>query len=227
MKKCLLCGLPSGNYFYCKKCYPKSKSLELYRVMLTKAWEDGKISSDERELMLALKNFFGISDDLHLKIEEEVKSSNKDLIQVAEELEKINNEFEKDYRRKFLPSFRTEDGHYVRSKNERELDNWFFSKEIVHIYEKNEINIQGQEVYCDFYLPYDSKGKFIGNQKGGIYVELWGLTEKEEYAKRMNQKKEFYKEKGLLLIDIYEQELHDLSTLLPKKFFPIFGDRVI
>jgi hypothetical protein len=205
----------------------QEKNIELYKKMVIQVWADGKLTKAEKDLLGMIRNSLGISEEMHVKIEQDVKNSNKTLIDAVREYENTTNELENDFRYKWPPTLRTDDGHWVRSKGERDIDNWFYAKEIVHIYEKNEMNIEGKEVYCDFYLPYDKNGKFLGNQKGGIYVEYWGLAEWEEYAKRMAQKKEFYNKKGLILVEIIEAEMNDPSTILPKKFMKYFKDKVI
>jgi hypothetical protein len=204
----------------------QDKNLELYKKMVIQVWADGKLTKAEKDLLEMIRNSLGISQEMHNKIEQEVMTTNKTLIEAVRKFENTTNDLENDFRKKWPPTLRTDDGHWVRSKGERDIDNWLYEKEIVHIYEKNEINIDRQEVYCDFYLPYDKNGKFLGNQKGGIYVEYWGLAEKDEYARRMAQKIEFYNKKGLLLVEIVEAEMNDPATVLPKKFIKYFGDKV-
>jgi hypothetical protein len=204
----------------------QGQKIELYTKMLIQAWDDGVLTKAEKDLLRTLRNTLGISEETHEKIEQEVMNANKTLIEAIKESEKTANALENDFRNKWPPKLRTEDGHVVRSKGERDIDNWLYSKEIVHIYEKNEINTDRQEVYCDFYLPYDKDGEFLGNRKGGIYIEYWGLAEKAEYAERMKQKQEFYNKKGLILVEIVEAEMNDPTTVLPKKFIKYFGDKV-
>jgi hypothetical protein len=130
------------------------------------------------------------------------------------------------FRDKHPKQYRTQDGHFVRSAYEQALDDWFYSKQIVHEYERSLTPPSGDWMCPDFYLPYDRTGKFLGNLPGGIYVEFWGLEEKEEYKVLMEHKQELYTKEKLFLIDLYPKDMTDPSTELPKIFGPYFGDKI-
>jgi len=135
--------------------------------------------------------------------------------------EDVNN-----YRNKYPRDFRTHDGHFVRSASEQALDNWFYSKQILHEYERAVTPLSGDWMSPDFYLPYDKNGKYLGNLPGGMYVEYWGLEEKEGYKEMMEYKKKVYNKENLFLIDIYPADMKDYTTELPKIFMKYFGDKV-
>ena len=111
-------------------------------------------------------------------------------------------EQKEDFREKFKAEYRTNDGHYVRSRAELVIANWLFAEGMA--YEKR-VPIK-EDVYCDFYIP-----------KGKIYIEFWGLEDDEAYIKRKEQKIELYKKYGLNLIEIDNDKIGNLDDYLPKE----------
>ncbi len=107
------------------------------------------------------------------------------------------------FREKNLPQLRTADGHYVRSRAEMLIDNWLYTAEIVHAYERR-LPIE-EEVYCDFYLP---------NAK--VYIEFWGMESDPKYVKRKEQKKKIYSDYGLNLIELNDDDIKNLDDVLPR-----------
>jgi len=91
-----------------------------------------------------------------------------------------NTEERKDYRQLYERPFRCYDGDYVRSKTERDIDNFFFENRIWHIYEKEYTAPSGQKYYPDFYLPDHN-----------LYIEYFGLTS-DEYVSKMQEKISMY-----------------------------------
>ncbi|AYV67631.1 glycerol kinase [Niallia circulans] len=108
------------------------------------------------------------------------------------------------FRDKFEATYRTMDGHYVRSRAEVLIDNWLYMYGIVHAYERK-LPIE-QEAYCDFYLP-----------SGRVYIEYWGLENDAKYKQRKERKLEIYKENGFNLIEIQDADIKNLDDILPKK----------
>jgi hypothetical protein len=103
------------------------------------------------------------------------------------------------------PRFKTEDGHWVRSKSEMLIDNWFYNNGIVHAYESR-VPIP-EEMECDFFVPSAEK-----------YVEYWGLEDKEEYRKRMDKKRSLYSKNHLDLLELRERDVQKLSDIMGKHF---------
>ena len=116
---------------------------------------------------------------------------------------KEEKEEEKDFRVKFPATHRTKDGHFVRSKAEMIIDDWLYSENIVHAYEKRLPVIE--DVYSDFYLP-----------QGKIYIEFWGLENDPKYNARKEQKKDIYKKYNLNLIELTDKEVTKLDDILPQ-----------
>ncbi len=103
----------------------------------------------------------------------------------------------------FQAKYRTEDGHFVRSKAEALISNWLYNNYIVYAYEKR-VPIK-EELYCDFFIPQYK-----------IYIEYWGLEE-EKYKERKEKKIELYKKYNINLISLTEKEVENLDDYLPLK----------
>ena len=99
------------------------------------------------------------------------------------------------------------DGHIVKSKSERDIDNYLFEHKIAHAYEKA-LPINGEIFKPDFYL-----------KDLDVYIEHWGYDESnKEYTARKDYKIPKYKEKGITLICTYEAEdMQDVETSLQVK----------
>ena len=108
------------------------------------------------------------------------------------------------FRDKFKAEYRTNDGHYVRSRAEVIISNWLFAECIAHAYEKR-VPIE-EDVYCDFYIP-----------KGKIYIEFWGYEEDEKYLARKQKKLELYKKYNLNLIEIDNNTINNIDDFLPRE----------
>ncbi len=86
-----------------------------------------------------------------------------------------------DYRKKHKKDFRCKDGHYVSSKSEREIDNFFFDNGIKHVYEENYKHpTTGKTALPDFYLP-----------DYNLYIEYFGMTT-EDYIRNREEKIDMY-----------------------------------
>lgn len=100
------------------------------------------------------------------------------------------------------PQYRTNDGHFVRSRAEVIIDNVLYDLHYVHAYEY----LLKHDLTCDFYLPQHD-----------IYIEYWGMTTKR-YIERKNQKREYYKNHGLStkLLELEESDIMDTQKLKHK-----------
>ena len=87
-----------------------------------------------------------------------------------------------DYRNKHEKPYRCEDGDYVRSKAEREIDDFFFKNRIWHEYEATYVHSEtNQKYYPDFYLPDHN-----------LYLEYFGLNT-PEYVEKRESKIQMYR----------------------------------
>lgn len=107
----------------------------------------------------------------------------------------------------------TEDGHWVRSKDEARIDDWLFNHKLTHAYE---YRVQRGQQYrkCDFYLPAYQ-----------VYIEYWGMIGKRDYDKSRREKIEFYKQAGLTLVELYPKDMEMLSEIVKSKLASV-GVRV-
>lgn len=110
--------------------------------------------------------------------------------------------------------FKCKDGHIVKSKSEREIDNYLFEKGIAHAYEKS-ISIdedKNHDIHPDFCLPnFKKSGK-------NVYIEHWGFNSNNiEYTKSKNYKLKQYKKLGLTVISTTEKDMNDPEAALDRK----------
>ncbi|UAK86600.1 hypothetical protein K8O82_04385 [Campylobacter hominis] len=68
-------------------------------------------------------------------------------------------------------------------------------------------------MYCDFYIP-----------QGKVYIEFWGL-EDEKYLNIKQYKQQLYKQNGLNLIEIGNNEINNIDDFLPKELLK-FGIKI-
>jgi hypothetical protein len=183
---CQICGAKSGFYPLCKDC---NKLKDEGKV--TKCEECGVWKKDTKPLCYEcwLKN----------KKKTAKKSSNYKASEIETE--------ETNFGSKFPATFRTEDGHLVRSKAEQIIDNWLYHKGMVHAYERR-VPIE-EEVYCDFFIPIGQK----------VWIEYWGLEEKN-YLKRKELKKKFYQMHKKNLIELTDKDIENLDDIMPIKLRP-------
>lgn len=85
-----------------------------------------------------------------------------------------------DYRTTYPAKIRCTDGHYVRSKAERDIDNYLYNNKIFHIYEPFYIAKDGQTYYPDFKLT-----------ELNLYIEYFGIND-ERYFGKTTRKIEIY-----------------------------------
>lgn len=115
-----------------------------------------------------------------------------------QKLELLNESYEGVYKCK--------DGHIVKSKSEKDIDNYLFEHKIAHAYEKTLI-IGADKFNPDFYLT-----------DMDVYIEHWGYnSDNEEYTRRKEYKLPKYKEKGITLIQTNEKDMQDPETALELK----------
>ncbi|MFH1141250.1 MAG: hypothetical protein V1724_06240 [Chloroflexota bacterium] len=99
--------------------------------------------------------------------------------------------------------YRATDGHLVRSKSELIIDNWLYTSEHAHAFERK-LPIE-EEVYSDFYIP-----------AGKVYIEYWGFDADPRYLARKQKKLETYKKYGFQLIELKDKEVQNIDDTLPR-----------
>ena len=98
--------------------------------------------------------------------------------------------------------YKTKDGHIVKSKNEREIDDYLFERGIKHSYEQSLAidEYKEHDLHPDFTLPEFDNGK-------PVYIEFWGYNENNiKYTNSKKYKIKKYKKLGITLICLNEKE---------------------
>ncbi|MBN8692295.1 MAG: glycerol kinase [Bacteroidetes bacterium] len=118
-----------------------------------------------------------------------------------QEIDKKNTD---NFREKFPASFRTKDGHMVRSRAEVIIDNALYDYKLAHAYERK-LPVE-EEVYSDFFIPTEN-----------VYIEFWGMEGDPKYSERKKAKIDIYKKYDFKLIELNDNDILNLDDHLPKK----------
>jgi hypothetical protein len=116
------------------------------------------------------------------------------------------------FREKFPATFRTKDGHMVRSRAEVIIDNALYDYKLAHAYERK-LPIE-EDLYSDFFIPTEN-----------VYIEYWGMESDPKYPNRKKAKLEIYKKYDFKLIELTDEDISNLDDHLPKKLLK-FGIKV-
>ncbi len=106
-----------------------------------------------------------------------------------------------DTRKKWPANIRCNDGHYVRSRAEKIIDDWLYENDVKHEYERT-LFLDDKEYLPDFYLP-----------KQKVYIEYYGLNDKN-YQEHSKNKMKDYKNKSLNIITIYDKDIDNINDIL-------------
>ncbi len=218
-KACAVCGKPSGMYFFCASCNQLKAEGKIKKCEECGIWHKFEDPCKCNKTSLTLSEPVpdtkeeaseGIrclicdedSNGQHFCKKCYYKYRNKSLlVQITKCKEfKLRDE-------SYEGIFTCTDGHVVKSKSEREIDNFFYNHNIRHIYEKK-IIIEGVELHPDFYLPDQD-----------VYLEHWGYDEEnEEYTKTKNYKIDLYEKEGITVICTHEKtDTKELESNLEHK----------
>ncbi len=233
--KCAACGAETSGYAFCKKCFKKYSEEEMLHILNDK--ENKKSESPatlDNSNISNTKNIDSINENKNNSIV--IDSNNKSrcvtcgkhsdgLLFCANCYHKYKNKellfkitnctnielLDEDYEGRFT----CKDGHIVKSKSERDIDNYLFEHNISHAYER-ELPFgatQKEVLHPDFYLP-----NYLGDGKH-VYIEHWGYNENNiQYAKTKKFKMPIYKKLGITLICTYEKtDMGKIDTVLDRK----------
>lgn len=226
-KTCQICGKPSGMYPLCKEHLEMKNQGLVVKNEEAGKWElaqqdNANISNLEKNPTITINNenksrciTCGKNTDGLLFCNSCYhKYKDKELlfkITHCTNIELLDEEYE--------GKLNCEDGHVVKSKSEREIDNYLFKHNIKHAYEKKlPYGKEANESLCpDFYLP-----DYLGQGKD-VYLEHWGYNANNiKYTNSQKFKMKIYKElcknKELTLICTYEKsDINDLTSTLERK----------
>ena len=112
----------------------------------------------------------------------------------------------KDLRKIHESNIRCKDGHYVRSKSEKIIDDWQYDNNYLHEYEPIIINKYNPNIsyFPDFLL-----------KKENIYIEYWGLDDKK-YTEKMNEKAAYYAKNNIVFIGLHENDIMHIDDIMPR-----------
>lgn len=225
--KCVICGESTKDFAFCKKCYKEHTTEEMLDILNSKEGDKNisfinkdNISSinetpnktiiidsnNKSKCILCGKTTDGLlfcSNCFH-------KYKNKEiLVKIAKgsHVELLDEDYEGRYTCK--------DGHVVKSKSERDIDNYLFDHGISHAYEK-ELPYGATEkevLHPDFFLP-----NYLG-QGNHVYIEHWGYNENNiQYTKTKKYKMPIYKSKKITLVCTLEKtDMGRIDTVLDRK----------
>lgn len=116
-----------------------------------------------------------------------------------------------------------DDGHIVKSKSERDIDNYLFENGIPHAYERAFIPQSDESIVLrpDFTLVnYNNSGK-------DVFIEHWGYNENNiEYTKSKKYKIDIYKKEKVTVISTYEKDIQDYKVSLKRKLAKFEYDKI-
>lgn len=149
-----------------------------------------------------LKNLITIFFDNKKKTEDK-----KVILNTKKEKNNLSNFNDKDYRNQWPREIQCEDGHYVRSRGEKIIDDWLYHHNIVHAYEKSVyMKTNPQDVILsDFYIP-----------KGNVYIEFWGITNNNDYETRKQYKILLYNKNNYNRIDLDNSHINRIDDIMPR-----------
>lgn len=236
--ECIVCGAETTGYAYCRKCFRKYTEEELLRILNNDTLTPEKGTPDKIEAIPEIQNDETIDNISEIASNNVViidfdnkakciicgkktdgllfcsncyhRYKNKELlfrITNCTNVELLDEDYEGRYTCK--------DGHIVKSKSERDIDNYLFEHGISHAYERElPYGATDKEVlHPDFYLPnYMGEGKHI-------YIEHWGYNENNfQYTKTKKFKMPIYEKLGITLICTYEKtDMGKIDTVLDRK----------
>lgn len=218
---CVSCGEKTNGYAFCKNCWNKYTKDEMLDILNKKQLTNIKINTsteDEphfKKITLSDNGFkcltCGIETTGFLFCKNcYAKYKNKELlfkITKCSELELLDDSYEGIYI--------CDDGHIVKSKSEREIDNYLFEKKILHVYEKAFPidNNPEHDIHPDFCLPN------FKNNGVDVYIEHWGFDESnKKYTEQKEYKVNIYKKFGVTVICTNEKDdMKDPKTSLNRK----------
>ncbi len=136
------------------------------------------------------------------------KEKSKEITEIKTKKEENQSELE-DYRKLYPANIRCKDGHYVRSRAEKIIDDWLYDNDYLHVYEKQVYSLEGEEEQIfipDFYL-----------KKEDLYIEFWGLENNQNYLRKKEEKIDFYKANEITFISLEDAHVEHIDDILPRE----------
>lgn len=140
------------------------------------------------------------------KYEEELEKYIKFIIKIKTEILSETNQLNKTYEQKYPSVYKCKDGHFVKSKSEREIDNYLFENNIIHVYEKDYIAINGEKSKCDFFIPTKN-----------LYIEYFGFSNIDYVQSAINKIKLYQLDMNINFIYLSKDDDYDLIGVFKNK----------
>ncbi|MDQ6961944.1 MAG: glycerol kinase [Mariprofundaceae bacterium] len=194
-------GIEYGGTYQCSDKYgryitwPKTLDIDMHQTNNKEIEQPVKVTNVEQKKQNWSKKMIGWFGSTK---QPEKKEESKTKVTVSQEIKKKEN-----FREKFPAKYRTQDGHFVRSKAEMIIDNWLYAAGVVHAYEKK-LPI-AENLYSDFYIP-----------KGNVYIEYWGYEQESKYLERKKIKIALYKKYGFSLIQLEDKDVENIDDIMPR-----------
>lgn len=231
-RECVACGTKTTGYAFCKVCFKKYTEAEMLVLLNDKSTVPAK-DNDKKESADRVKQPSKQIDENNVVVID-INSKSKcitcgkqtdGLLFCAACYHKYKNKellfritnctnvelLDEDYEGRYT----CKDGHIVKSKSERDIDNYLFEHGISHAYERElPYGATDKEVlHPDFYLPH-----YLGEGKH-VYIEHWGYNENNlQYTKTKKFKMPIYERLGITLICTYEKtDMGKIDTVLDRK----------
>lgn len=164
----------------------------------------------KKEYLEKLKNGSSTNDNIN----DDMNLLTNDYRSILKEEQQPASDEVLDYRRVYPMQYRCKDGHYVRSKSEKFIDDALFEAKKIHVYEKRVKNVDtGEDYYPDFYLPFEGSD--------GVYIEHFGLENNENYLKTEKKKMAYYKTQNFCVIEVREKNISCINEYLEDELFKI------
>lgn len=244
---CVACGASTTGYAFCRKCFKKYTEAEMLNMLnkteveLLDYEDDDKDKIEESVEIKKEKQIDASYNDIESNnvVVIDLNSKSKCITcgkrtdgllfctncyhkyKSKELLFRITNctnveLLDEDYEGRYT----CKDGHIVKSKSERDIDNYLFEHGISHAYER-ELPYGATEkevLHPDFYLP-----NYLGEGKH-VYIEHWGYNENNiQYTKTKKFKMPIYRKLGITLICTYEKtDMGKIDTVLDRKLNKAF-----
>ena len=244
-KSCIVCGKNSNGKPQCKDCWNISQEvsinldydydIDIFDIKEMKIAFNEKLKAikkantiKNRQLLynelIGIGFAYPIDDSFQKKAYKEITKLNNELPAIAES---ANENTTNDYRKQNPANIYCQDGHYVRSKEERAIDDYLYKEaKLLHAYEpKFRLTQQEQSIckkygqeyeyfYPDFYIP-----------QYNLYIEFFGKND-EFYNKKMDLKIKIFSSRNDINFkyltyndsNILLEKLEDILQLYKQKY---------
>lgn len=196
-------NLKNSIYWMNRLDFSKEAVKKLYAIamIVDELREETHNSNNITQQQIAIKDikYLLMKKIEYIKSQSEDETNDTTVIE-HDEIYNVNPETA-DYRRMYPATIRCKDGHYVRSNNEKTIDDRLYEKRVFHEYETRYKAIDGQPYYPDFYIP-----------DANLYIEYFGVSENKE---KNNKKKElFLKDKSHKFEFITQEQVGILDDVI-------------